>query len=143
MENLNTEWKQFVKISMIFPLSQIGLIIMLIVQLWGIISGVMDNSTMLDEKALFSVMFTNSIGIIVTLFLFLISQVGYVLWFIFKCDHLFLLLEKNRLTFNIINVIGLWFGGLSILLMPIYLMMSVKSFWNKHGISYNWLGFKL
>lgn len=139
---LNIQWKDFLRIFCLYPLSQIGLIILLIVQLWGIVSGSNDASDALfkSDWAAFSVVAMNAIGIIVTIILALVTNIGFTLYYIYKSDCLFKLLNENRLFLNILNVVGLWFGGLSFLIMPIYLMIKVKDHHKQNGFAYGWTG---
>jgi hypothetical protein len=71
--------------------------------------------------------------------LFIISMFVYFIWFIIASDTLFTLLGINRVTGNVLNIVGLFiFGGISFLILPIYFWIKMRDYWLSKGQNYSW-----
>lgn len=144
IDQINQHWKQFLKIYWLFPLALIGLIVLIGFQVWAIITSVLADPSHLssaNDMQMMGTMMTNSIGMILSIVLFICLNIGFTLWFIFKCDTLFTLLGTNRWVGNSLNVLGIYMLGLSFLVTPFYLSNTLKSFYADNGVRFDWFGF--
>jgi hypothetical protein len=132
---LDKKWKNYFNWVIVYPLIVFTLIILgvfLLIDLAINSQGDSLTAIVLVSLALIGA-FVITIGKIL-----LIVLLFYIIWYFLASDELFKLMGKNRVVWNIVNVILFLLSGLFI--MPLVLWFQIKSYWRSQGISTNWKG---